>query len=112
MDGIVKEIFDIIHIQCDDLKNLDNQLIPRESLLDTSRYDEIQVKLTSLKKYLSSSSLTSLQNTAGLVQKWPVINLARQLLKIYNYTLEPIRKSDGYDEDGKKKYRRYFIIKK
>lgn len=113
MDDIVKEIFTIIiKIDCKDFKNLDGQLIPREILLDTSRYDEIQEKINKLKKFLSSSSLTSLQNTAGLMQKWPIINLTRQLLKIYHYTMEPIRKSDGYDQDGKKKYRRFFIIKK
>ena len=26
--------------------------------------------------------------------------------------MDPIRKSDGYTKDGKKKYKRYFIIKK
>ena len=26
--------------------------------------------------------------------------------------MDPIRKSDGYTQDGKKKYKRYFIIKK
>lgn len=111
MDALVIDIFNIIGIKCDNIASLDGQTIPREQFLDTSKYEQIQEKLGELKKYLSSSSLTSLQNTAGLMQKWPVLNLTRQLLKTYHYVMEPIRKSDGYDQDGKKKYRRYFIIK-
>ena len=111
MDVLVIEIFNIIGIKCDTINELNDQLIPREIFLNTKRYEEIQTKLGELKKFLSSSSLTSLQNTAGLIQKWPVLNLTRQLMKTYHYTMEPVRKSDGYDEDGKKKYRRYFMVK-
>jgi hypothetical protein len=111
MDGIVVGIFNMIGIKCDTLKNLDGQMFPREIFLNMEKYEEIQIKLNELKKYLSSSSLTSLQNTAGLMQKWPLINLVRQLLKTYQYSMEPVRKSDGYDADGKKKYKRYFKIK-
>jgi hypothetical protein len=40
------------------------------------------------------------------------LNLIRQLLNVYNYKMEPIRKSDGYTLEGVKKYKRYFQIKK
>ena len=59
-----------------------------------------------------SSKLTCLQETAEAQQKWPLLNLVRQVLKACSYKLDPIRKSDGYTKDGKKKYKRYFIIKK
>ena len=111
MDSLVVDIFNVIGVKCDSISSLNGQTIPREQFLDTSKYEQIQEKLCELKKYLSSSSLTSLQNTAGLMQKWPILNLTRQLLKTYHYGMEPIRKSDGYDQDGKKKYRRYFIIR-
>ena len=35
----------------------------------------------------------------------------RQILKQLNYTMEPYRKSAGYDETGKK-YERFFKLKK
>ncbi len=111
MDTLVIEIFNLIGIKCSAITDLKGQLIPREVFLNTNKYEEIQTKLSELKKFLSSSSLTSLQNTAGLMQKWPVLNLTRQLMKTYHYTMEPVRKSDGYDEDGKKKYRRYFMVR-
>ena len=58
----------------------------------------------------STSNMTALQQTATKNQKWPLLNLVRQVLKGLNYNLIPIRKSDGYDEDGKKKYKRFFVI--
>lgn len=45
-------------------------------------------------------------------QRWPLLNLVRQLLKVNMYEMKPIRKSDGYTKDGKKKYVRFFLIQK
>ena len=56
--------------------------------------------------------MTSLQKNADKIQKWPLINLVRQILLFYNYKMEPIRKSDGYTLEGVKKYKRFFQIKK
>lgn len=111
MDDLVIDILRTIGIKCNGMSSLNGKMIPRELLLDTSKYEELQEKVEKLKRYLSSSSLTALQNTAGLVQKWPVLNLTRQLLKTYHLAMDPVRKSDGYDQDGKKKYRRFFIIR-
>jgi hypothetical protein len=111
MDDLVIVIFNIIGIKCDTIISLNGQTIPRDLFLDTNKYEEIQEKVGELKKYLSSSSLTALQNTAGLMQKWPILNLTRQLLKTYHYVMVPNRKCDGYDHDGKKKYKRFFFIR-
>jgi hypothetical protein len=56
--------------------------------------------------------MTSLQRNADKSQKWPLLNLVRQILSTHNYKMEPIRKSDGYTLEGVKKYKRYFLIKK
>ena len=45
-------------------------------------------------------------------QRWPLLNLVRQILKTNDYRMLPKRKSNGYTDDGKKKYIRFFIIKK
>ena len=54
--------------------------------------------------------MTSLQKNADDVQRWPFINLIRQILHIYGYRMEPFRKADGYTKSGTKKYRRFFLI--
>jgi hypothetical protein len=56
--------------------------------------------------------MTSLQKNADKSQKWPLLNLVRQILNVYDYKMDPIRKSDGYTLEGVKKYKRYFLINK
>ena len=41
-----------------------------------------------------------------------LLNLVRQILKVKNYRMKPVRKSAGKTKDGKKKYIRYFMIEK
>jgi hypothetical protein len=91
---------------------LDGILIQRELLLNNEKYKIIKNEINGLKKVLSSSSLTALHQTADTSQKWPLLNLVRQILSSYKYNMEPIRKSDGYTKDGIKKYKRFFQIKK
>ena len=81
-------------------------------MLSEKTYESVKEKIPDLKKKLSSSSLTSLHKNAKQDQKWPLLNLVRQILKTYNYTMKPIRKANGYTKDGKKKYKRFFIINK
>tara|TARA_B100000513_G_C11835832_1_gene164134 strand:- start:149 stop:517 length:369 start_codon:yes stop_codon:yes gene_type:complete len=92
--------------------HLNGMLIPRDLLVSEKKYEEIKKEIQNIKKIYSSSSLTSLQVNAGRNQKWPLLNLVRQLLKQLNYSMEPTRKSAGYDETGKKKYERFFKLKK
>jgi hypothetical protein len=98
--------------EIDELKDIDGLVTPRESLISDDKYDEIKKLIPELKKHYSSSFMTSLQTNAETSQKWPLLNLIRQLLNVYNYKMEPIRKSDGYTLEGVKKYKRYFQIKK
>jgi hypothetical protein len=67
-------------------------------------YKSIETNIVELRKTLSSSSLTSLQKGADKTQKWPLLNLVRQILNVYGYKMIPIRKSDGYTPDGIKKF--------
>ena len=102
----------IVGIQFEILTDLEGAFIPREQLLSDAKYIEIKNMIPDLKKSFSSSFMTSLQKNASKSQKWPLLNLIRQILSIYNYQMEPIRKSDGYTLEGVKKYKRFFQIKK
>ena len=96
----------------EELKIIDGYLIPRESLLYKQDYDEIANLIPQLKKKFNSSKLTSLHKNAGVNQKWPLLNLLRQLLNVHGFDMKPLRKSDGYDENGVKKYERFFLIER
>lgn len=112
MDKHVINFLKKCKIQFDVENQLDGQLIPRDILLSKEVYNEVKEEIVEFKKKFSSSSLTSLQKTAESGQKWPLLNLVRQVLKTCNYQMKPIRRSDGYKKDGKKKYKRFFLIGK
>jgi hypothetical protein len=109
MDDEIIDIFKSIGFKFSELNGL---IIPREKLLSDTKYDEIKLLIPNLKKKYSSSLMTSLQKNADIIQKWPLLNFVRQILNTYGYTMEPIRKSDGYTLEGIKKYKRFFQIKK
>lgn len=109
---IVKEFLNKCSIVFDDYSQLDGMLVPRDVLLSKEKYESIKEDIEKMKKLYSSGSLTALQKNAKESQKWPLLNLVRQILKSNNYKMDPIRKSNGYTKEGKKKYLRFFAIKK
>lgn len=104
--------FSKVGIKCDSLNELENISLPRDVLLDKERYISLKEEITKLKEYLSTSYFTSLHANAFNVQKWPLLNLVRQILRSLGYKLTPQRLCDGYTLDKKKKYKRIFIIVK
>lgn len=99
-------------IVCESFSNIEHLVIPREILVHTDKYLNLKDYIEVFKKQFSSSYLTSLQNTAINKQRWPLLNLVRQILKSYYFKLTPKRLCNGYTKDKKKKYRRVFIIEK
>ena len=62
--------------------------IPRDILLSKTRYEKVKPDIENLKKMgFSSSTLTALQKNATEQQKWPLLNLVRQILKASNYNI-------------------------
>ena len=112
MDKEIIEFLKKCKLQLEDETQLEGQLIPRDMLLSLNTYEEVKAEIAVLKKKFSSSALTSLQSGAQKEQKWPLLNLVRQILRVCNYKMEPVRRSDGYDDEGKKKYKRFFLVKK
>jgi hypothetical protein len=97
---------------CASFSNIEHLVIPRELLLHEDKYLNLKDYIAIFKKQFSSSYLTALQNTALRKQKWPLLNLVRQILKSYYFKLTPKRLCDGYTKDKKKKFRRVFVIEK
>jgi len=112
MDDEIKSIFKIICLEINQFDELNGMIISRETLLSDNKYDELKYLIPELKKNYSSSFMTSLQKNAEKSQKWPLLNLIRQILHVYGYKMDPIRKADGYTLEGVKKYKRYFLIHK
>ena len=112
MDDNSKLILQRVGFTFTEISELNGLVTPRESLISYAKYEEIKHIIPELKKHYSSSFMTSLQLNASKSQKWPLLNLVRQILNVIHYKMEPIRKSDGYTLEGVKKYKRFFQIKK
>jgi hypothetical protein len=111
--NMVIYILNACNIPCNSIADLDGMLVEKETLINTEKYNHLKtVEFPLLKKHFSSSYLTALQDTALDKQKWPLLNLIRQLLRSCNYKLTPKRISDGYTLTGEKKYKRMFMIEK
>ena len=111
-NSLVIFILNKCNIDCQDLTQLHGLKFERDILLNSNLYNDIKMYIPFLKNILKTSNYTSTQNTAEIYQKWPLINLIRQLLKKYNYLLIPKRISDGYTKNNIKKYKRFFEIQK
>jgi len=111
---IIVKILKICGFILNNLTELNNLLIPRDLLLNMENYNNVKEYFDKLKKTpnFSSSTLTCLHKDAEKKQKWPLLNLVRQVLKVRYYRMKPYRKSAGKDKSGKKKYIRYFLIEK
>jgi hypothetical protein len=106
----IKNILNKCHITFDDFSQLHGLILPRDLFLNNITYELIKPDILLLKQVLSSSSMTSLQHNAHINQKWPLLNLVRQLLKAVHLQFIPIRKSNGYTKNGTKIYKRFFQI--
>lgn len=108
----IKSFLKKCSIHYNNIEDLEGLLICRDVLLHDQTYLNVLDDIPMIKKYFSSSSMTCLQETAYISQKWPLLNLVRQILKANNFVMTPIRKSAGYDKDKKKIFKRYFKIEK
>lgn len=108
----IKSFLNKCKIVINNFDDLNGMLIPREIFLDPTIYSSIKEDITILKQIFASSSLTALQSTAEDSQRWPLLNLVRQILKSCNYKMTPKRVSAGYMKDGTKIYKRMFIVDK
>jgi len=112
--SIILKILNLSGFVLENMAMLNGISIPRDLLINSGKYEivsEYLDKLKKLKKY-SSSTLTSLHDGAIKKQKWPLLNLVRQILKVEHYRMVPFRKTDGKDKNGKKKYVRFFLIER
>jgi len=111
-EKVIVDFLNKAGVHCEEIGDLDGLQLDRDALLDTGNYEKARENIPQLKKLFSSSYLTSLQSSASKTQKWPLINLIRQILKFSEHSLTPKRLCNGYTPGGVKKYRRIFIIEK
>ncbi len=109
-DGLMKFICNALHIEPHELK--DGLLIERDMLISKEKYEKLKPHIAELKKIFSSKCMTSMHSCAEYNQRWPCLNLVRQVLKRMGYNIVPERRCAGRDGDGKKIFERFFKLYK
>ena len=107
--GLTKFICNALHIGSHELK--EGLLIERDTLVSKEKYEALKPHIVELKKIFSSKCMTSMHSCAEYNQRWPCLNLVRQVLKRMGYDITPERRCAGRDEGGKKIFERYFILR-
>lgn len=98
-----------IHINC--LNDLHNQQMDRADFLSPVVKTFYLSQVPLLKKSYHSSKLSCLHKNAIQKQRFPQINLLRQILKCNGFHLKPCVVSLGYcSETGRKNSKRTYII--
>tara|TARA_B110000967_G_C18563853_1_gene401456 strand:- start:203 stop:562 length:360 start_codon:yes stop_codon:yes gene_type:complete len=109
---LIKEIFSIIKYNISSYEELKN-LTLSNSYLRTNEFNEKMVEMIpKLKKKYKSHTLTCLHKNSLEKQRFPTINMIRQILKCNDLKMQPYIVCKGYDPISKHKIlERYFIIK-
>jgi hypothetical protein len=106
--GLIQFICNALNIEPHELK--DGLIIDRDMLVSKEKYDALKPHIVELKKIFSSKCMTSMHSCAENTQKWPCLNLVRQVLKRMGYDIQPERRCAGRDQDGKKIFERFFKL--
>ena len=111
--NLLLRIFKLLKFHTDTMEDLTNLTFPRETLIQKENKEKLLELIPELKKVYNSSYLTCLHDNSIYKQKFPAINLVRQVLKCHHLSLTPKIMSNGYEKTtGKKRVSRIFKIEK
>ena len=108
----VLRVLNAAGITVDTYERIDGLTIPRDTLVRPGAYTEVAGAVPALKVHFSSTHMTCLQDEAPGVQRWPLLNLVRQVLRASGFIMAPKRLSAGYDPNKRKRYKRVFQVSK
>ena len=106
---LLLKLLNIININIENKEQLTNYTFERNILLDKEVIDKYYDMIKSLKKKYTSDELTCLHMNSIIKQKFPGINMLRQILKCNGFRMKPKVVSLGYVGDIKMT-KRFFVI--
>ena len=110
---LIIKMFKLLNYNVKEMKDLEDIVIQREKLLEKNTEKKILELVPELKEVYNSSYLTCLHDNSIFKQKFPAINLIRQVLKCNYLALTPKIVSCGYEKlTGRKIVSRIFVIDK
>ena len=108
---LLKDIFKILEIEIIERNDISLIILKQDSLKNNKLIVELNEKIPNLKTFYNSSKLTCLHKNSLAKQKFPAVNMFRQILKCNNFKMEPFIISKGYDKfTGKKIVERMYKL--
>ena len=108
-------LFNLLKIVKNDIKkdeNIENLIIDKEQLKQREIIYKLMELIPKLKTKYNSNMLNCLHRNSLSKQKFPAVNMLRQILKCNNYKLDPYVICNGYNKsNGKKIVERKYKIK-
>ena len=109
---LLKDIFSALEINVKERTDVINIILKQDTLKSKTLITDLNTKVPNLKSYYNSSKLTCLHKNSLDKQKFPAVNMLRQILKCNSFKMEPYVISKGYDKfSGKKIVERFYRIK-
>jgi len=109
---LLKDIFSALEINISERNDISNLILKQDTLKSKTLITDLNEKVPNLKSYYNSSKLTCLHKNSLDKQKFPAVNMLRQILKCNSFKMEPYVISKGYDKfSGKKLVERYYRIR-
>jgi hypothetical protein len=110
---LLLQLIKILKYDVENISELTNLTIQRDMLLRKDITKQYLDLIPEFKSVYNSAYLNCLHDNSILKQKFPAINLLRQVLKCNHMNLTPKIISNGYEKvTGKKKVNRVFMIEK
>ena len=110
---LLLRMFKLLNYDIEDVSELTNVTIQRDILLHKNTKQKFLDLIPEFKLVYKSSYLNCLHDNSIYKQKFPAINIMRQVLKCNYLSLTPKIVSNGYEKvTGKKKVSRIFTIEK
>ena len=115
MDDIIVTLFQLLQIDIQKEEDLFKLMIPQENLKTPEAivsFSNDKMKEFIKKCDYSSEYLNCLHEESRTKQKFPAVNMVRQILRCNKYHLYPHVICRGYTSNGKKIRERYYCIRK
>ena len=108
---LLKDMFKMIDIEINARIDITFIILKQENLKNNNLIIELVEGIPNLKTFYNSSKLTCLHKNSLDKQKFPAVNMFRQILKCNNFRMEPFILSKGYDKfTGKKIVERLYKL--
>ena len=109
----IKNLLNILGYKVNNLIDIENLSLDHSQLRSKEIKDKFYKLIPEMKELYDSHHLTCLHNNSNKKQKFPAVNMIRQILKYNGYKLTPKVISKGYNPFTKHKItERFYIINK